>query len=137
MSNFLWPKDCSMPGSSVLHYLQEECPLNQWCYLATSSPNIPFSFCLQSFPASDSFPISPSHQVAKVLEFQLQHQSFQWIVKVDFQYNWLVWYPCSTRDSQESSPTQQFKNINSSALSLLHRPTLTSIRDHGKNHSLD
>ena len=45
--------------------------------------------------------------------------------------------PCSPRDSQESSPTPQFKSINSSALSLLHSPTLTSIHDHKKNHSLD
>ena len=50
--------------------------------------------------------------------------------------NGLVGSPCSPRDSQESSPTQQLKNINSSALSLLHSPTLTSIRDHRKNHSL-
>ena len=38
---------------------------------------------------------------------------------------------------QESSPTPQFKSINSSVLSLLHSPTLTSIHDHRKNHSLD
>ena len=40
-----------------------------------------------------------SHQVAKVLEFQLQHQSFQWIFKIDFHQDWLVWSPCSPRDS--------------------------------------
>ena len=45
--------------------------------------------------------------------------------------------PCSPRDSQESSPTPQFKSINSLVLSLLHGPTLTSIHDHRKNHSLD
>ena len=49
----------------------------------------------------------------------------------------LVGSPCSPRDSQESSPTPQFKNINSSVLSFLHSPTLTSIHDHWKNHSLD
>ena len=49
----------------------------------------------------------------------------------------LLGSPCSPRDSQESSPTPQFKSINSLALSLLHSPTLTSIRDHRKNHSLD
>ena len=43
--------------------------------------------------------------------------------------------PCNPRDSQESSPTPQFKRINSSAISLLHSPTLTSIHDHRKNHS--
>ena len=44
---------------------------------------------------------------------------------------------CSPRDSQESSPTPQFKSINSSTLSFLYSPTLTSIHDHWKNHSLD
>ena len=50
---------------------------------------------------------------------------------------WTGWNPCSPRDSQESSPTPQFKSINFSALSLLHSPILTSILDHRKNHSLD
>ena len=49
----------------------------------------------------------------------------------------LEWTQCSPRDSQESSPTPQFKSINSLALSFLHSPTLTSIHDHWKNHSLD
>ena len=56
--------------------------------------------------------VSSSHQVAKVLELQLQHQSFQRIFRTDFLY-WLVESPCSPRDSQESSPTPQFKSINS------------------------
>ena len=50
---------------------------------------------------------------------------------------WTGWISLQTRDSQESSPTPQFKSINSSALSFLHSPTLTSIHDHWKNHSLD
>ena len=79
--------------------------------------------------------VSCSHQVAKVLEFQLQHQSFQWIFRTDFLCDWLVVSPCSPRDSQESSPTPQFKSINSLALSFLHSPTLTSIHDNGKNYS--
>ena len=49
----------------------------------------------------------------------------------------LVGSPCSPRDSQESSPTPQFKSINSSSLSLLHSPTLTSIHDYWENNSLD
>ena len=57
--------------------------------------------------------------------------------RADLLQNGLVGSPCSPRDSQESSPTPQFKSINSSALSLLHSPTLTSIHDHRKNHSLD
>ena len=48
--------------------------------------------------------VSSLHQVAKVLELQLQHQSFQWIFTIDFLYDWLVWSPCCPRDSQESSP---------------------------------
>ena len=46
--------------------------------------------------------VSSSHEVAKALEFQLQYQSFQWIFRTDFLYNWLVWSPCNPRDSQES-----------------------------------
>ena len=75
--------------------------------------------------------------VAKVLEFQLQHQSFQWTSRTDFHWDELVGYPSSLRDYQESSPTPQFKGINSSVLSFLHSPTLASINDYWKNHSLD
>ena len=81
--------------------------------------------------------VNSSHKVANVLEFQLQHHSFQRNPRADLLQNGLVGSPCSPRDSQESSPTPQFKSINSSALSLLHSPTLTSIHDHRKNHSLD
>ena len=52
-------------------------------------------------------------------------------------FSTLGWTGCSPRDSQESSPTPQFKIINSSALSFLHSPTLTPIHDHWKNHSFD
>ena len=90
----------------------------------------PFSSCPQSLPVSRSFPIvNSSHEVAKVLEFQLQHQSFQRNFRADLLQNGLVGSPCSPRDSQESSPTPQFKSINSSVLSLLHSPTLTSTHD--------
>ena len=75
--------------------------------------------------------VSSLHLVAKVLE--LQHQSFQWIFRVDFLLDWLIWSPCCPRDSQESSPTPQFKSINSSVLSFLYSPTLTSIHDQWKN----
>ena len=81
--------------------------------------------------------VNSSHQVAKALEFQLQHQSFQWTPRTDLLQDGLVGSPCSPRDSQESSPTPQFKSISSSVLSILHSPTLTSIHDYWKNHSLD
>ena len=54
--------------------------------------------------------VSSSHQVAKVLEFQLQNQSFQWIFRTDLLYDGLIGPHCCPRDSQESSPTPQFKN---------------------------
>ena len=76
-------------------------------------------------------------QVAKVLEFQLQHQSFQWTSWTDLLYDGLVGSPCSPRDSQESSSTPHLQSINSSTFSFLHSPTLTSIHDYGKNHSFD
>ena len=64
--------------------------------------------------------VSSSHQFAKVLEFQLQHQSFQWTPRTDFLSDGLVGSPCSPRDSQESSSAPQFKSISSSMLSLLY-----------------
>ena len=81
--------------------------------------------------------VNSLHEVAKVLEFQLQHDSFQRNPRADLLQNGQVESPCSPRDSQESSPTPQFKSINSLVLSLLRSPTLTSIHDYWKNHSLD
>ena len=60
-----------------------------------------------------------------------------WSFSFSIIQNGLVGSPCSPRDSQESSPTPQFKSINSSVFSFLHSPTLTSIHDHWKNHSLN
>ena len=104
-----------------------------------------------SHPLSSSFPPAPnpsqhqslfqwvnsSHEVAKVLEFQLQHHSFQRNPRADLLQNGLVGSPCSPRDSQESSPTPQFKGINSLALSFLYSSTLTSIYDYWRNHGFD
>ena len=60
------------------------CPLSQWCHPTISSSVIPFSSCPRSFPASGSFPMSQLFASgAKVLEFQLQHQSFQWTPRTD------------------------------------------------------
>ena len=81
--------------------------------------------------------VNSSHEVAKGLEFQLQHHSFQRNPRADLLQNGLAGSPCSPRDSQESSLTPQFKSINSLVLSFLYSPTLTSIREHCKNHSLD
>ena len=116
----------------------DSCPSSHWCHPTILSSVVPFSSCLQSFLASRFFQwVSSSHQVAKGLEFQLQHQSFQWIFRSDFLYDGLVRSPCSPRDSQESSPTPQSKSISSSVLSFLYSPTLTSIHDYWKKHSFD
>ena len=81
----------------------------------------PFSFCPQSFPASESFPVSwlftPVGQWYWNFSFSVSLSS-EWIFRLDFLWDWLVW-SCSPMDSQESSPAPQFKNINSSALSLM------------------
>ena len=73
---------CPSPAPRVYSNL---CLFSRWCHPTISSSVIPFSSCLQSLPASGSVPIiSSSHQAAKVLEFQLQHQFFQWIFRTDF-----------------------------------------------------
>ena len=112
-------------------------PLSWWCHATISLSVVQFS-CPQSFPASGSFPMSWLFGYgAKVLELQLQHQSFQWYSGlISFRIDG-VWSPCFPRDSQESSPAPQFKIISSLALSLLYGPTLTSVHYYWKNHSFD
>ena len=112
-------------------------PSSQWCHPAITSLVVPFFSCPQSLPASKSSPMSQlfawggqSTGVSALASF-LPKKS-----QVDLLQNGLVGSPCSPRDSQESSPTPQFKSINSSMLSFLHSPTLTSIRDHWKTIAL-
>ena len=98
------------------------------------SPSYPSSFNLSQNQGLFKW-VSSSHPVAKGLEFQLQHQSFQWILSVPLGLTGLI--SLLPRVSQESSPTSQFKSINSLVLCLLYSPTLTTIRDHWEDHSLD
>ena len=113
-------------------------PLSQWCHPAISSSVIPFSSCPQSLPASESFLMSQlfawgdQSTGVSALASLLPKKSQDWSPS-----EWTGWISLQSRGSQESSPTPQFKSINPSALSLLHSPTLTSIHDHRKNHSLD
>ena len=135
------PMNCSMPGLPGHHQLLEFTQTHvhrvsdaiQPSHPLSSSPPAPNPSQHQSLFQRVNF----LHEVAKVLEFQLQHHSFQRNPRADLLHNGLVGSPCSPRDSQESSPTPQFKSNNSSVLSFLHSPTLTSIHDHWKNHSLD
>ena len=114
------------------------CPSSRWCHptiSSWSSPSLPTSNLSQNQGLFQG--VSSSHQVATVLEFQLQHQSFQRTPRTDLLYDGLVGSPCSPRDSPESCPTLQFKGINSSVLSFLYSPTLPSIHDYWKNYSFD
>ena len=135
------PMDYSTSGLPVRHQLLEFTQTHvHWVGDAIQlshplSPPSPPAFNLSQHQGL--FQWVSSHQVAKVLELQLQHQSFQWIFRADFLYDGLDGSPCSPRDSQESSPTPQFKSIHSSALSFLYSPTLISIHDHWRNHSFD
>ena len=114
-------------------------PSSQWCHPAISSSVVPFCSCPQSFPASGSFPMSQFFAwggsvigvsaSASVLPMNTQDWSL------------LGWTGCISLQSKGLSRvfsnTTQFKSSNSSVLSFLHSPTLTSIRDYWENHSLD
>ena len=109
------------------------CPSSWSCHPAISSSVVPFSSCLQSLPASESFPMSQLFTwggqsigvsaLASVLPMNTQDWS---------PLDGLVGSPCSPRDSQEFSPIPQFKSIYSWALSFLHSSTLISIHDYWK-----
>ena len=133
--------DCSLPVLPVHHQLPE--------FTQTHVPQVGEAIQPSHSLSSPSPPtfnlsqhqgilkwLSSSHQGAKVLDFQPQHQSFQWIFRFDFLYDWQVWFPCSPRDSQESSPMPQFKSIISSALSFLYGPVLFPCMTTGKTIAL-
>ena len=143
MSNSLWPHGlqhvrppCPSPTPGAY---SNSCPLTQWCHPNISSSVVSFSTRLQYFPAIQSFPMSQflasSHQRIDVsASASVLLMNIQDLIHV----GWTGWIsPCSPRDSQESSPTPQFKSINSSVLSFLYGPTLTSIHDYWKNQSFD
>ena len=134
------PMDCSTPGFPVYYQLPELAQTHVHWVGDAIQPSHPL---LSPSPAQNLSQhqglfqwVTSSHQVAKVLEFQLQHQSFQWIFRTDFLEDWLVW-SCSPRDSQKSSPTLQFKSIHSLTLSFLYGSTFTFTLDYWKNYSFD
>ena len=108
------PMDCSTPGFPVHHQLPKLVQIHLHWVRDAIQPSHPLS---SPFPSTfnltqhqDLFKwVNSSLQMAKGLEFQLQHQSFQWIFRTDFLENWLVGSPGSTRDSQESSLAPQLK----------------------------
>ena len=119
------PMNCSSPGLPVHHQLPEFTQTHVHRVSDAMQPSHSLS------PPSPSAPdpsqhqslfqwVNSSHEVAKVLELQLQHHSFQRNPRADLQ-NELVGSPCSPGDSQVSFPTPQFKSINSSVFSLPNR----------------
>ena len=119
MSNSLWSHRLqharlSCPSLSP-RVCSNSCPLSQWCHPTISSSINPTSSCLQSFPASGSFlRVSSSHQMAKVLELQLQHQPFHCLFYISIIYIYVyvsyLLYPWScwkilkwTKDLKEMS----------------------------------
>jgi len=135
------PTDCSMPDLPVHHQFPQFTQTHVHWVGDAIQPSHPLS---SSSPPTFSVSqhqgifqwVSSSHQVAKVLESQLQHQSFQWILKDWFPSGWT---DCISLQSQRLSRvlSKTTESINSLALSFLYSPTLTSIHDHWKNHSLD
>ena len=142
VSNSLWPcglqhtrLPCPSPTPGVL---PNSCPLSQWRHPTISTSVVPFSSCPQSSPALGSFLrsqffTSGSQRIgastsASVLPMNIQDWFPLWLTG---------WIPCSPRDSQESSPTPQLKNINSSVLSFLSSPTLTSIHNYSETNGFD
>ena len=136
------PMNRSTPGLPVHHQLPEFTQTHVHRVSDAIQPSHPLSSlsppALNPSQHQSLFQwVNSLHEVAKVLEFQPQHHSFQRNPRADLLQNGLVGCPCSPKDSQESSPASQFKSINFLVLSFLHSPTLTSIHDHWKNHSLD
>ena len=99
------------------------CPLSRWCHPTISSSVVPFSSCLQSFPASRSFPMSQLFASGgQNIRVSASTSVLSMNIQGWFPLGWTDGSLCSSRDSQESSLIPQFKSINSSALSFLYSP---------------
>ena len=133
--------DCSTPGFTVLHHnleLAQTRSSSQWTHPTISSSVVPFSSCLQFWPSSVSFLMSwlsasggqsiGASASASVIPMNTQDGS---------PLGWTGWISLQPKGCSRVFSTPQFKSINSSVLSLLYGPTLTSIHDYWKNHSFD
>ena len=136
------PMNRSTPGLPVHRQLpeftQNSCPSSRWCHPAISSSVIPFSSCPQSHPASESFPMSQlftwggqSTGVSALASFLPKNT--QNLPPLE----WTGWISLQSKGLSRVFSNTTVQSINSSVLSLLHSPTLTSIHDYWKNHSLD
>ena len=140
VSNSLWPRELQHARppcpSPTLGVYPDSCPLSQWCHPAISYSVIPFSSCPQSFPTWGSFQMSQLFTsggqsigvsaIASVFPMNTQDWS---------PLGWTGWISMQSKRLSRvfSNAMVQFKSINSSVLSFLYSPTLTSIHDYRKN----
>ena len=138
----LWPRElqdagfpCPSPSPGVC---SNSCPLSQWCHPVISSSVAPFSFSLQSFPSTGSFPMS---QLFALGGQSIKASDLAWVLPVNIQ-DWFPleltgWISLLSKGLSMDSPAAQMKVISSLARSLFYCPALTSVHDYWKNHSFD
>ena len=113
------------------------CPLIWWYRPTISFSAAHFSSCLQSFPAATTFSMSQLFTSGgQSIGASASASVFPMNIKDWFPLGLTGWLPCSPRDSQESFPAPQFEGVNSSALSLLYGPTLTSVYNYWETKAL-
>ena len=141
MSNLCNPMDCSMPGFHVYHQLLEPAQTQVYQVSDAIKPSYPLSS-----PSPPTFNLSQHQGLSSESVLRIRwpkYWTFSFSISPSNEYpglislGWTGQISLQSKDSQESSPTQQFKSINSLVLCFLSSPTLTSIHDHWKNHSLD
>ena len=109
-----FPYPSHFPGAC-----SNSCPLSWWFYPTILSSAIPFSSCLQSLPASGSFPMSQLFASGgQSIGVSASASVLPMIIQDWFPLGLTGWISLQSRDAQESSPTPQFKSINSSVLAF-------------------
>ena len=124
------------PSTPGIH--PNSCLSSQWCHPAISSSVVPFSSGPQSLPASESFPMS---QLFAWGGQSIEVSALPSVLPKNTQdrplLGWTGWISLQSKGLSRVFSNIRVQSINSSALSFFHSPTLTSIHDHWKNHSLD
>ena len=123
----------SCPSPTPRGY-SNSCPSCQWCHPTISSSVVPFSG-LRCFPASGSFPMSQFSSGGQSTGVSASTSVLPMNIKDWSPLGKTRWISLQSKALSKSSPTLQFKSINSLALSFLYSPTLISIHDYWKNHS--
>ena len=136
------PMDCSIPGLPIHHQpselIENSRPMHQWCHPTISSSIVPFSSHFQSFPASGSFLMSGFFTSggqsigvsASTSVLPINTQDWSPLGRTG-------WISLQSKGLSRVFSKPQFKTINCLVCSFLYSPTLTSIHDYWKNHSLD